>query len=97
MESASFYQHLISQQGSPFNYSDAGTLEGLQPPMFWFADKLNDPSLLFIEKTYLLESRYNARSNRLLPAAMIWAKGISIDKIKEPAKKHGQEKERTRW
>jgi hypothetical protein len=87
MESASFYQHLISQQGSPFNYSDAGTLEGLQPPMFWFADKLNDPSLLFIEKKYLLESRYNARSNRLLPAAMIWGKGISIDKIKEPAKK----------
>lgn len=87
MESASFYQHLISQQGTPFNYSDAGSLEGLQPPMFWFADKLNDPSLLFVEKTYLLESRYNARSNRLLPAAMIWAKGISVDKIVEPVQK----------
>ncbi|QEC41511.1 heparinase II/III domain-containing protein [Pseudobacter ginsenosidimutans] len=87
MESASFYQHLISQEGAPFNYSDAGSLEGLQPAMFWFADKLNDPTLLFVEKTYLLESKFNARTNRLLPAAMIWGKGIATEKINEPAQK----------
>ena len=87
MESASFYQHLISQEGTPFNYSDAGSLEGLQPAMFWFADKLNDPSLLFVEKNYLVESRFNARTNRLLPAAMIWGKGIAIEKIREPVQR----------
>ena len=87
MESASFYQHLISQEGTPFNYSDAGSLEGLQPAMFWFADKLNDPTLLFVEKTYLIESKFNARTNRLLPAAMIWGKGIATEKITEPAQK----------
>lgn len=87
MESASFYEHLISQGGAPFNYSDAGGLEGLQPAMFWFADQLKDPSLLYVEKGYLQESKYNARTNRLLPAAMLWGKGISIDQIKAPAQR----------
>ncbi|MBO9634608.1 MAG: heparinase II/III family protein [Chitinophagaceae bacterium] len=87
MESAGFYQQLVSQQGYPFNYSDAGTEEGIQPAMFWFADKLKDPSLLFIEKRYLTERTNNGRPNRLLPAAMIWGKGISMDKIKEPLQK----------
>lgn len=87
MESAGFYQHLVSQQGNPFNYSDAGSEEGIQPAMFWFADKLKDPSLLFIEKRYLTEHASNGRPNRLLPAAMIWGKGISMDKIKEPLQK----------
>jgi hypothetical protein len=84
MESAAFYQHLISQSGLPFNYSDAGGLEGLQPAMFWFANRQKDPSLLYIEKQYLQESKFNARTNRLLPAALIWANGISADNITLP-------------
>lgn len=87
MGTAAFYQHLASQQGSPFNYSDAGTEEGIQPAMFWFADKLKDPSLLFVEKKYLTNYNYNARPGRLLPAAMIWGKGIAMDGIQEPARK----------
>lgn len=87
MESAAFYQHLISQSGLPFNYSDAGGLEGLQPAMFWFAGRQKDPSLLYIEKRYLEESKFNARSNRLLPAALVWASGVSVDRIAAPLKK----------
>lgn len=87
METAGFYQHLVGPSGQPFNYSDAGTLEGLQPAMFWFADKLKDPTLLFVEKGYLQEGKFNAKSNRLLPAALIWGSNIDAEKIKMPAQK----------
>ncbi|WP_345953987.1 heparinase II/III family protein [Mucilaginibacter sp. PAMB04168] len=85
MKTAAFYQQLIGVSGIPFNYSDAGGVEGLQPAMFWFANKLNDPSLLFVEKGYLQTSKFNAKTNRLLPAAMIWAGNTNADAIKAPA------------
>ncbi|HEY1200110.1 MAG TPA: heparinase, partial [Niastella sp.] len=87
MQTASFYQNLIGPSGQPFSYSDCGGIEGLQPAMFWFADKLKDPSLLYIEKKYLQTSKFNVKSNRLLPAAMLWANGVSVKEIKEPAQK----------
>jgi hypothetical protein len=85
MKTASFYEQLIGPSGSPFSYSDAGGIEGLQPAMFWFADKLKDPSLLYVEKGYLETGKFNAKTNRLLPAALIWAGGVNIDQISPPA------------
>jgi len=84
LQTASFYQNLIGTSGKPFNYGDAGGNEGLQPAMFWFADKLKDNSLLFIEKEYLKTSKYNVKTNRLLPAAMIWGKGMKPSEMTSP-------------
>jgi hypothetical protein len=85
LETARFYEHLTGPSGEPFNYSDCGGIEGLQPAMFWFAGKLNDPSVLYVEKDYLLRSKFNARTNRLLPAALIWGQGAEIDSMQAPA------------
>jgi hypothetical protein len=53
--------------------------------MFWFAEKNNDPSKLWVEKGYLEQSDFSKfTSNRLLPAIMVWAKDISIGSITEP-------------
>lgn len=87
MQTAFFYENLIGPSGQPFSYSDCGGIEGLQPAMFWFADKLKDPSLLYIEKNYLLASTFNVKSNRLLPAAMLWANGVTVNSMLEPVKK----------
>lgn len=87
MQTAFFYENLIGTSGQPFCYSDCGGLEGLQPAMFWFADKLKDPSLLYIEKNYLLASTFNINANRLFPAAMLWANGVTLQSIHEPEKK----------
>jgi hypothetical protein len=87
MQTASFYENLVAPSGQPFSYSDCGGIEGLQPAMFWFADKLKDPSLLYIEKNYLQTSKFSVKSNRLLPAAMLWANGVSVKDIKEPVQK----------
>jgi len=84
LQTAAFYENLVGTSGVAFNYGDAGGIEGLQPAMFWFADKLKDQSLLFTEKEYLLTSKYNVKSNRLLPAAMIWGKGIKVNDITVP-------------
>lgn len=84
LQSATFYQNLIGNSGQPFNYSDCGGTEGLQPVMFWFANKMNDPGVLYREKDYLLSSKFNQKTNRLLPAAMIWASKAQINKVGNP-------------
>jgi hypothetical protein len=71
--------------GIPFNYSDAGSNSGLNPSMFWFATKLKDPSVLWVERSYLLHKPATSHvNNRLLPAILIWSGGIQINKISPP-------------
>jgi hypothetical protein len=88
LNTAGYLENMTGPSGLPFNYSDAGTGGGLQPAMFWFASKLNDPSLLWVEKKRLTAAAANDHvRNRLLPAIMLWSNGVRIDKIKPPAAK----------
>ena len=53
--------------------------------MFWFAQKNNDPSLLWKEKQFFNTDDFSKFTNdRLLPTVMIWGKDISLESIKEP-------------
>jgi hypothetical protein len=53
--------------------------------MFWFASKLKDPSLLWVERSRLLNNGAQKEVNdRLLPAAMLWSGGIAMSQITEP-------------
>ncbi|WP_164974260.1 heparinase II/III domain-containing protein [Filimonas effusa] len=83
-----YYEHMVGPSGKPFNYSDCGTgADGLQPAMLWFADKNNDPSLLWIEKQNVSKDRFLVKSNRLLPAAMVWGKNIDFEKVTRPTQR----------
>ncbi|WP_256009610.1 heparinase II/III domain-containing protein [Desertivirga xinjiangensis] len=84
MKTAAFYENLIGTSRQPFNYSDCGGIEGLQPAMFWFANQLKEPSLLHIEKSYLQTSKFNAKTNRFLPAALIWGYRTPLDAVSAP-------------
>jgi hypothetical protein len=84
LKTASYLENMTGPTGNSFNYSDAGTGGGLNPAMFWFADRLKDPTLLWSER-YHLENR-NLPNDRLLPAVMIWGAGITMDKITPPLK-----------
>jgi hypothetical protein len=56
--------------------------------MFWFAQKTNDPSLLWVERMYLQKDNFSGLTrDRLLPAIMIWGKDIPFDQIAEPKTK----------
>lgn len=85
LKTAGYLQNMTGPSGKPFNYSDAGSNGGLQPAMFWFSSKVKDPSLLWVERSYLVNRPPQAHiNNRLLPAIMLWSGGVGIDKIAPP-------------
>jgi hypothetical protein len=80
-----FRAHMIAATGASFNWGDCSPGAGLSPAMFWFAQKKNDPSVLWMEKKFLSKDDYSDFTNdRLLPAVIIWGKEISLEQIKEP-------------
>jgi hypothetical protein len=83
-KTAEYLENMTGPTGNPFNYSDAGSGGGVHPAMFWFGNRLKDPSLLWSEK-YQLQNR-NLPNDRLLPAVLIWSAGMTMDKITVPSK-----------
>ncbi|WP_114750613.1 heparinase II/III domain-containing protein [Pleomorphovibrio marinus] len=89
LETAGFFKNMSGVTGYSFNWGDAGGGRGsITPAMYWFAEKNQEPSLLWVERGQFDRgdlSRFT--SNRILPAAMIWGKNFSLDKIPVPERK----------
>jgi hypothetical protein len=86
LKTAGFLENMTGPTGNPFNYSDSGPEGGLEPAMFWFAAKTNDPSVLWVERSRLLKSDPKSFvQNRILPGLLIWSQGTSLNAIKPPA------------
>lgn len=85
LQTAGFLQNMTGVTGPSFNWGDAGSGGDLSPAMFWFAQKNNDPSQLWVEKTYLQQDDFSRFTrDRLLPAIMIWGKDLPLEKVTEP-------------
>ena len=85
MQTAGFYENMTAVSSLCFNWGDSGQRGDLSPAMFWFAQRNNDPSQLWIEKRYLEKEDYSSFvSDRLFPAVMIWGKDLPLDKITAP-------------
>ena len=85
LKTAGFLENMTGPTGKPFNFSDAGSGGEIEPAMFWFAKKNADPSLLWVERSRLLnEDPKKHVRDRLLPAMMIWGSGLAIENIKPP-------------
>ena len=88
LKTAGYLMNMTGPSGNSFNYSDAGTGGSLQPAMFWFASKIKDPSVLWVERSRLLNNGAQKEVNdRLLPAAIFWSGGIAMSRITEPKSK----------
>lgn len=88
LKTGSFLKSMIGPTGASYNWGDAGGGGSLSPAMFWFAEKNNDPSLLWVEKQYLDREDYSRfTGNRILPAVMIWGKNIRMETVTEPSSK----------
>jgi hypothetical protein len=88
LQTAGYLQHMTGPSGNCFNYSDSGLEGKLQPAMFWFAQKLKEPSLLWVERQRLTAREGKRQTdNRLLPAALIWGAGIQLKTISPPKEK----------
>ena len=86
MQTAGYLENMTGPSGNSFNYSDAGTGGGVQPAMFWFAAKANNPSLLWVERSRLTQKEVSREiRNRILPAIMIWSGGLHTNSIPAPS------------
>jgi hypothetical protein len=88
LQTCSFLENMTGTVNASFNWGDCGSGVNLSPAMFWFAQRNNDPSLLWVEKKHLDKADYTSlTTERLLPAAIIWGKDLPLDKIQAPVPK----------
>lgn len=88
LNTTGFLEHMLAPSGNCFNWSDCGLGGNLNPAMFWFAQRNNDPSLLWSENEFLQVADYSKFTGiRLLPAIMVWGKSILFEQINVPASK----------
>ena len=90
MKTPEFYLHATGPTDLYFNFSDCGTRGGTAPAMHWFAQRRQDPTLLWQEKVKL---ERGASGGRLLPFLLLW--GQPIDEIRPPRTLHWQGDGRT--
>ncbi|MFO7775738.1 MAG: heparinase II/III family protein, partial [Candidatus Hydrogenedentota bacterium] len=91
MASSSYYLHMHGPTLGYFNYSDNSESSSVNPPMYWFARKLDEPSLLWMEQRKLAEfvettPSASGSGGRLFPFLLIWAP--TFDTVDPPAELH---------
>lgn len=85
-KTAPYMLHMIGPTGLGFNYSDNDAAGNLNPPMFWFAENYQDPTILFSEVKYLQKNNKLYRV-RELPFVLIWGVKFDLKKIVAPKQK----------
>ena len=85
LKTGGYMANMAGPTGLGWNYADAGSGGEFHPAMFYFAEKTNDPGLLWTERANLVRSDARRLSrNRLLPAAMLFGRGIDMAKALPP-------------
>jgi hypothetical protein len=88
MTTPAFMENMTGNSGRCFNWADCLLTGTLKPTMFWFSRRNNDPSVLWMEKRYVMEADYSRFTvDRLLANVMIWGTGISTNKVTAPKNK----------
>jgi len=87
LKTGAFMQHLVGPTGFAHNWGDSGLKEGLTPALFWFAQKNQDPSLLWSQKALLSAPGKTEVKNRILPALLIWGTQTELSVVHAPARK----------
>ena len=88
LKTPEFLEHMMAPSLKCYNWGDCGQSGTFQPAMLWFAQKTNNPSLLWMENKFLQAPDFDKYTgNRLLPVSLIWAKDIPLERIDEPASK----------
>ncbi len=88
LKTAGFLQHMLAPSNLCYNWGDCGPRSNLNPAMFWFAAKNNDPSLLWSERKFLDTDDFSRFArHQFLPLLMIWGREIPLDQIQAPASK----------
>ena len=82
-QTSEYILHTLSPNLMPFAYSDGDSgMPDMSPTIFWFYEKLKDPSLLYNQYQLYKKKGFNTGS-RIAPAIMIWGASYSF---KDPVK-----------
>ncbi len=79
LQSALFMLHMTAPSGQCFNFSDCPSAPESNMMLYWFADKLNGPSVVYLEKRNLDKTNVIFAEPRLLPCLMIFASRINMN------------------
>lgn len=78
---------MSAPSGKCFNFSDSQENRTIQVASWWFAEKKNNPSLVYPDWVQLLESNFSINELRLLPLIPIFASRLILEDICEPTLK----------
>lgn len=85
MESPYFMEFMAAPSGDCFCFSDCPVKEQCNTVMFWFAEKLNNLSLLWNDYRLVdAPDIYFEEDNRLLPSLLVFASKLDLKKITPP-------------
>ncbi|WP_461063461.1 heparinase II/III domain-containing protein [Spirosoma horti] len=85
LKTAGYLENMTGPSGNAYNYSDSGLEGEVQPAMFWFAQKANDPSLLWVERSRLLSATAKPPiKDRILPAILVWSNRAKLSQLTAP-------------
>lgn len=87
LKTGAFMQHLVGPTGLAHNWGDSGLKEGLTPALFWFAQRTQDPSLLWGQKALLVSPGPAEVKNRILPALLIWGTQTELSSVHAPSQR----------
>ncbi len=88
LKSAYFIQYMSTPNGGCFNFSDCINKSCGNIASWWFAKKIKDNSLLWLEKQYILSEKINIGCIRLLPALIIFASRLENTYPKIPTNQY---------
>jgi len=80
LTSATSLVQQIGPTGRPFNFSDSGDGVQFEPTLFWFAQKLHSPELVYLQnqllQAHLAGSSKEKNPDRFYPFLAIWIDGL---------------------
>jgi hypothetical protein len=87
LQSAEYMQYVTGTTGLAHSYADGVEGRNIAPAAFWMAKRLNDPSVLYLEKEMMRMNRYTPlnSSDTNLPLALIYGKDVNINNLEAPA------------
>ena len=86
MESSRFMQYMTAPGGDCFCFSDSPVKAECNMMMFWFAGKMKDLSLLWLERQYLNNPKIPFAEDRLLPSLLVFCSRFDMKNITRPTK-----------
>ena len=87
MQTGYFEQIMCTPTGHCFSFSDSGDKALCNLMLFWFSNRLNDPSLVYLEKKMLEKGNVDfGIEDRFLPLMVLWASKQDLAEVPQPSR-----------